>query len=145
MLSKGASIINLGNKIRNARGKQSQAYVAKVLTISVNTLSAYENNRSLPPLEIFKKICQIFNLSADILLEINDISNTPSWSGKMLDYKLANLRDQLEITQEEMATLLTISVSTWTKYETGNRTPPLNRFQQICRTCRVSADYLLGL
>lgn len=128
-----------------ARGKLSQAYVAEVLTISVNTLSAYENNRALPPLDIFKKICQIFNLSADTLLEINDISNTPFRGRKLLEYNLINLRDQLEVTQEEMATLLTISVSTWSKYETGNRTPPLNRFQQICKTCKVSADYLLGL
>lgn len=63
----------------------------------------------------------------------------------MLDHKLSNLRDQLELTQEEMATLLDVSVGTWSKYETGNLTPPLNRLQQICETCKVSANYLLGL
>ena len=141
----GAITINLGNNIRRVRGKRSQAEVAKTLAISVNTLSAYEKNRSLPSIEIFKKICQIFNLSADTLLEIEDISETPSNGGMMLGYKLANLREQLDLTQEKMAALLGVSVSTWSKYETGNRTPPLNRLKKICKNCKVSADYLLGL
>jgi len=138
-------IMSLGEKIRRARGRQTQAYLAEKLAVSVNTLSAYEKNRSLPSLEIFKQICKIYGLSADELLEIVDISNTPDNEGKMLDHKLANLRDQLDLTQEKMAALIGVSVSTWSKYETGNRTPPLNRFLQICKNCKVSADYLLGL
>lgn len=137
--------MNLGNNFRMARGKLSQADIANKLSISVNTLSAYENNRVLPSLEIFKKMCQIFTLSADTLLQIHDVSHTPSNKRDMLDYKLANIRDQLGFTQKEMADLIKVSVSTWSKYETGNRTPPLVRFQHICKNCKVSADYLLGI
>lgn len=90
-------------------------------------------------------MCRIYNLSADTLLDIDDISNTPTNEGKMLYHKLANLRDELELTQEKMVALLGVSVGTWSKYETGNLTPPLNRLQQICKTCKVSANYLLGL
>lgn len=137
--------MNLGKQIKLLRGKNSQQWLANNLSISINTLSAYENNRSLPSLEIFKNICILFNASADQLLEIKDISNTPKNQGNMLNDKLYNVRETLNLQQDEIATLINISISTWSKYESGFRVPPLQRFRDICNHCKVSADYLLGL
>lgn len=137
--------MTFGQKIRIARGKESQEAIAKKLAISANTLGAYENNRILPPLESFKKICLLFDLSADDIFSIKDTSNTPNNKGKMLNHKLANIRDNMDFSQEQMANFIDVSISTWSKYESGNRNPPLDRFKIICERCKVSADYLLGL
>jgi len=137
--------MDFGTKLKTARGKDSQKEIAKKLSISVNTLGAYENNRVMPTIDTFKEICQTLNLSADIILEIDDTSSTPSNKGGLLNQKLANIRDNMELTIEEMASLFDVTASTWTKYENGSRTPPLKRLQKICKTCKISADYLIGI
>ncbi|MER2169459.1 MAG: helix-turn-helix transcriptional regulator [Psychrobacillus psychrodurans] len=137
--------MSLGENLRKARGSKSQIEVAKALAISANTLSSYERDRAVPSIEVFKNLCEILGLSADSLLCIKDISNNPENKGGMLAGKFANIRDNLGMSQKEIAKLVDVSTGTWSKYETGNRTPPLKRFQTICKECKVSADYLLGL
>lgn len=141
----GATKLDFGTKLKLARGKKSQVEIAEKLSISVNTLRSYENNRGMPSIDSFKEICQRLDLSADKILEIDDVSSTPSNKGGFLNQKLANIRDNSDLTIEEMASLFEVSASTWTKYENGSRTPPLKRLQKICKTCKVSANYLLGI
>lgn len=141
----GGVNMSLGENIRKARGNKSQIEVAKALAISANTLSAYERDRAVPTLEVFKNLCEVLDLSADSLLCINDVSNNPENKGRMLAHTFSNVREKLEMNQEKIAKLVGVSTGTWSKYETGNRTPPLKRFQMICKECKVSADYLLGL
>lgn len=141
----GGANVSLGENIRKARGNKSQKEVAKRLSISANTLSAYEKDRALPSLEVFKNLCELLDLSADVLLCIEDTSNNPENKGRMLGNTFVNVRDKLEMNQEQIARLVGVSTGTWSKYESGNRTPPLKRLQKICKLCKVSADYLLGL
>lgn len=142
--TRGGVKLDFGTRLKMARGKMSQLDLAKELAISASTLGKYENNQGLPPADVFTSICEKLNISADSLLGINDVSSTPSNKGGLFNNRLANVREHLDLTTKDIADLVDVSVSTWTKYEKGSRKPPLKRIKKICEKCKVSADYLLG-
>lgn len=62
-------------KLRQARGI-SQIELARLLGVSKQSVSNWENDNVVPTIEMLKKMCQIFSCSADYLLELrteNDI------------------------------------------------------------------------
>lgn len=70
---------SIGTRLREAREaaglKQKDAI--KLLGISKQqTLSSYENDRTNPPLDILKKMCEIYNVTADYLLFGNKTKNS---------------------------------------------------------------------
>ncbi|MDE6471132.1 MAG: helix-turn-helix domain-containing protein [Eubacterium sp.] len=54
-------------------------------------------------------------------------------------------RKQKGFTQIQMAELLNIKQSSYSKYESGKRRMPLNRLIAFCKITNVSANYILGL
>ncbi len=63
--------MTFGNKLKNLREKHSlsQSELALMLGISMRTIQNYEASKSLPrTTEIVSKICEIFNLPADYLM-----------------------------------------------------------------------------
>ena len=46
----------------------TQKELAQILNITQNTYSNYENGKTEPPYEIFKKLCLYYNVSADYIL-----------------------------------------------------------------------------
>ncbi len=65
----------IGDKIKFAceKANLTQAELAKRISIHVNSLSTYENNKRTPSLEIFTKLCLELNISTDYGLSINKI------------------------------------------------------------------------
>ena len=47
-----------------------QKDLAFILNITQNTYSNYENEKTEPPYEILKKLCLLYNVSADYILEL---------------------------------------------------------------------------
>ena len=47
-------------------------------------------------------------------------------------------------TQQEIADILCIARGSYTKYETGDNTPPLENFIKLANLYNVSMDYLAG-
>ena len=64
--------MSLGEKIKQVRKyeKLTQGELAEKLGIKTSTICDYEKNRIAPSLSIFKQICELFNLSADELLDL---------------------------------------------------------------------------
>ncbi len=62
-----------GDRLRELREERDlkQCEVAKELFISNKVLSSYERNTAFPSIEMFKKICEYYNVSADYLLQID--------------------------------------------------------------------------
>lgn len=58
-------------KLRENR-EMSQAQLAERLGVAIATVSAYEQDRTLPSVTILIKICRIFDVSADYLLGLSD-------------------------------------------------------------------------
>lgn len=61
-----------GDLLRELRENRDlkQRDVAKDLFISNKVLSSYERNVAFPSIDMFKKICEYYNVSADYLLQI---------------------------------------------------------------------------
>lgn len=64
-----------------------------------------------------------------------------------MDYhiRIKTARKQKNFTQKQMAELLNIKQSTYSKYESGNRRMPLDKLIALCKITNVSANYILGL
>lgn len=63
----------------------------------------------------------------------------------ILAERLKNLREGLQMTQQEIADLLGISKSAYIKYERGEREPRLSQLDNISNILGVSTGYLIGV
>ena len=59
--------------------------------------------------------------------------------------RFRDLREDMDMTQQELATQLNIRQSTLSQYENGQRQIPLNTLIQLALLFNTSTDYLLGL
>lgn len=59
-------------KIRELK-KQSQLNLAMKVGIQQETVSAYENGKTMPMVETLLKLCKYYNCSSDYLLDLTDI------------------------------------------------------------------------
>jgi len=59
--------------------------------------------------------------------------------------RFTELREELDMKQKTLATLLQISASAVSKYEAGTSYPSIPMLIQIARCFKVTVDYLLGL
>ncbi len=62
-------------EIRKSKGI-SQVALSVKLGVSQETISAYENGKAFPSVDILLKLCEIFNVSSDYLLDRTDIKLT---------------------------------------------------------------------
>lgn len=98
-----------GDRLRELRQERDlkQRDVAKDLYISNKVLSSYERNVAFPSIDLFKKICEYYNVSADYLLQIevkkeeepaNDTSRlvalTPRQAQLLSYYERLNVENQ---------------------------------------------------
>lgn len=58
---------------------------------------------------------------------------------------LKEIRLSKNLSQENMASVLNISRTAYTKYETGDSFPNIQTIKTICEVLKVSANYLLGI
>lgn len=58
---------------------------------------------------------------------------------------LRELREDKDLTQEDVSNLLHTSQSYYAKYENGVRPLPIKHLITLCDYYKVSADYVLGL
>lgn len=62
----------------------------------------------------------------------------------LLGHRLAELRNNKELTLKECAKNLGLNITTLSNYETGYREPSLETLTKIADFFNVSTDYLLG-
>lgn len=59
--------------------------------------------------------------------------------------RIKYIREENEMTQEDVANILKVERSTYTGWETGKDTIPLTRLNDFCNYFNVSMDYVTGL
>lgn len=64
---------------------------------------------------------------------------------KVYKDKLKELREDRDLTQNEIAEALGITRQQYQLYETGSREIKLDKLKMLCMLYGVSADYILGL
>ena len=60
-------------------------------------------------------------------------------------YRLRGLREDRDLTQVQIATLLGTSQTMYARYERGANELPIRHLILLCQYYKVSADYVLGL
>lgn len=59
--------------------------------------------------------------------------------------RIRNTREDKDITQREIATILKMKQEQYHRYESGKRPLPIEHLITLCKYYNLSADYLLGL
>lgn len=59
--------------------------------------------------------------------------------------KIRELREDNDLSQEDIAKIINTTRSYYGQYERGIRPLPIEHLYTLCRYYRVSADYILGL
>ena len=59
--------------------------------------------------------------------------------------RLKDIREDLDITQKQVADYLHVKQNTYSQYENGHRQLPLELLVQLALYFQTSADYILGL
>lgn len=58
--------------------------------------------------------------------------------------RIRDLREDMDLTQSEIAKVLRTTQSHYSQYELGKREIPLHHIITLCKLYDVSADYILG-
>ena len=59
--------------------------------------------------------------------------------------RLKEIREEHELTQKQIATILNVDRSTYAGWETGKDTIPLRRLNKLSDYYKISVDYMTGL
>ena len=59
--------------------------------------------------------------------------------------RIRDLREDRDLTQENIAKLLRTSQTVYSRYERNERSLPIDYLIQLCLFYNVSADYILGI
>lgn len=59
--------------------------------------------------------------------------------------KIKELREDKDLTQNEIAKILNCKQNTYAQYENGKRQIPIEAIKRLCLYYNISADYILGL
>lgn len=63
----------------------------------------------------------------------------------MLNERLLDIRDDAELTQEDMAEILKVSQSNYSRWENGTELIPLSKLNLLCNHFKVNMDYVIGI
>ena len=130
--------------------KITASSVADKLGISKTTLSNYINGDAYMPLVHLNQLCNLFHVSIDYLLGLSKLENyldnieleelNPQEIGK----RLRNIRKNLKINQDMIASLVGVNKSSISRYEKGESLILTVVLYTFCKKYNISADYLLG-
>lgn len=86
----------IGDKLKIARkkAKLSQEKVAEIIHTSRSNISKYETGLLEPNIETLKKLCELYKISADELLEINNNKIENNINIKQRDYGTVNINNK---------------------------------------------------
>lgn len=59
--------------------------------------------------------------------------------------RLRDLREDKDLTQQELADILGCSQTTYSRYETGDLNVPIDILKKLAKFYKVSIDYIVGI
>lgn len=63
----------------------------------------------------------------------------------MLSERLLDIRDEAELNQEDMAEILKVSQSNYSRWENGRELITLSKLNILCNHFRIDMDYVIGI
>lgn len=140
----------LDNNLRYCREEleMTQDELGIILGASKQTISNWETGYTFMPLTKLVRFCNLYNYSLDFVCGF-ERKNTRYRNKIKLDKilignNLKKLRNDLGITQQQLADKCNFYQSTYNHYETGYSLIKIMVAYSICKTYNISMDWLLG-
>lgn len=96
-----------------------------------------------------KPVIENGDLSLTTLKKVYDTSYKDSIAQQkrrqIVAVRLKQIRKQHKLTQKELCDKIGVLITTYSGYETGKQTIPLDTIVRICELLDISADYVLGI
>lgn len=135
-------------KILRENNNLIQEDLAKILGIERGLYSQYETEYTIMPIKHLNTICNYFHVSIDYVFHLTDTVNYKESLEEIDKYKagrrLKEFRKEHKMTQVKLASILNVGQSTIAEYERGTNLIATPFLYQLCKTYKVSADYLVG-
>lgn len=130
-------------KLRESKG-YTQSTLGDALNLSPSTIGMYEQGRRLPDAETLIRMCELFNVSSDYLLEISDTPKPykKSYSGESLEQRLKNLIKEIGLDKSTVAEMSKIRKLRLDDILSG-KSPNINELKLLAECFGESTDYLL--
>lgn len=127
----------------------SQEKMAKKLQVARQNYSFWETGTKFIPLKHLNNFCNIFDISMDYILKLNDLKHNNLIKINTLDKKeigkrIKEIRIKNNVTQKELANILNTTQSTISAYEAGKTLVITSFAYQICKYFNISLDWLCG-
>jgi len=123
--------------------------LAKLLKISQNGYSQYENSQRNIPINILKILAKHYNTSIDYLVGITNNRKPYKKSIIKNEFKdinrLKEIREDRDLTQIEIAKLLNMSRAGYSLYEININEIPVKNLIKLADFYNLSIDYILYL
>lgn len=125
----------------------SQKKMSDILGMSEDVYSNQENGRSNMSVDTAVRFANYFGVSLDYLLGIGHdklLKCAITYDGFGTGSRLKKIRLDKKLSQEQISSLVNIPQRTYSSYEHGDRTIPLEFLFNFSVIFNVSIDYLTG-
>jgi len=138
------------DRIRHIREEMelTQKEVAEMLNIKRSAYSLWEINKNVIPLIKLNQFCNTFSLSLDYIANLSNIKNRDlnyiDIDTKEVGKRLKQIRKELKITQEKLASRFNTTHSAISAYENGITLIPTLFLVEFSKMSNVSLDWFCG-
>ena len=125
----------------------SQEKMAQILNIPRNTYSKWELGINNFPLDKLDKFTSYFNVSINYITSLTDtkyIKTINSYDKNLLKKRLIEIRKENNVSQQSLCQKLNFKQTTYSGYENGHASIPLDKLFLFSKEFNVSIDYLMG-
>ncbi len=139
----------LDNNLKYAREdlEMTQEELGYVFGVKKATISNWENDYDIIPLNKLIKFCNLYNYSLDFIVGFTRENKIYPKLDKVdkvkIGKKLKDLRNNLGLTQQQIADECSISRATYCHYELGMNLVSTLTLYTICKNHKISMDSFL--
>ena len=138
-----------GNNLKYCREElgMTQLELGYVFGVSDSAIRSWENAYESIPLLKLIKFCNLYDYSLDFVV---GLSRSNKKYGKFktdkvkIGKKLKELRNSLNLSQQQLSDDCKISQTTYSGYEIGKYLINTTNLYYICKTYNISMDYMVG-
>ena len=143
-------IYMIDNNLRYCREEleMTQEELGIILGASKQTISNWETGYTPIPLNKLVRFANLYNYSLDFIVGFTrdniKYNKNIKLDSKLIGKNLKAIRENLKLTQQQIAHKCNIYQSTYNHYETGYSLIKIIPAYSICKTYNISFDWLVG-
>lgn len=125
----------------------SRTQIAELLGVSKRAYTNWENNSETIPTRRLIQLSNIYRINIDYLMCLTNIKLTKNIKSDInienISFRVREIRAELNLTIRELAKILSIDNSTWSKYENAINLIQTTFLVETCKMSAISIDYVL--